>query len=253
MTIRVVATLLLAVASTAAGQAQSFHDLLQRGIYAQDTAGDFGTAIRYYEQIVKNAPPSSDIRTQAARRLESARQQLQRAADVAPLAVYDGRTYRHKATGLTLDVPEGWRVNSTLHSSDNGEMVTFAVSNPRATVAVWMIPEKNTREEIEERLQRSPSVKMENRRSMFAGYHLREGSVQRLTIGGHDAIVAIGEYTETFQNGEFSPYAQRAMAELMTWVYTENTHTFFFAPVPLQELERLRPNFDALVYSAIIP
>jgi hypothetical protein len=56
-------------------------------------------------------------------------------------------------------------------------------------------------------------------------------------------MVATADFTE----------GNRAMAEYMTWIYTERTHTFFFTRVAADQLERLRPQFDTLVYSAIIP
>jgi hypothetical protein len=72
---------------------------------------------------------------------------------------------------------------------------------------------------------------------------LRPGSVQRTVIAGHEAMVAIGEY-QTEQGAE---------VEYMTWIYTERTHTFFFARLAADDLEVFRPQFERFVESASIP
>jgi hypothetical protein len=237
----------LAVLLAAPVSAQTFTELLQKAIYTQDTLGDIDGAIRIYQQILAGAPAASDIRRQAERRLRAAEAQRRTIParpllPPVPLGTSDGRTYRHTRTGLTFDVPELWRVHRTSPSSDDGEMVMMSSVDPAASIAVWMIPEKNDWNDINEKLDASPFLKVQNRVG-FAGYRLREGSVQRVSIAGHQAMVAIADYTDP----------SGAMAELMTWIYTEKTHTFFFARVQADQLEHLRPQFDSMVYSAIIP
>jgi hypothetical protein len=56
-------------------------------------------------------------------------------------------------------------------------------------------------------------------------------------------MVAVGEYTSDGQ----------PMAELLTWIYTEQNRAFFFSAVPAADLEKLRPQFEALVNSSAIP
>ena len=172
-------------------------------------------------------------------------------AALEPLGTVIGRLYRHTSTGLTFNVPEGWRAGDTTPSSDDGEMVTLAAGDPPAWgFAVWMKKEQNDPDGVDQRLNNAPSLKVQSRQG-FEGYRLREGSVHRVVIGGQQAMVAIADYTD------FDPasprYTKRGMAEYMTWVYTQQTHAFFFARVPADELERLRPQLDAIVYSAIIP
>jgi hypothetical protein len=43
------------------------------------------------------------------------------------------------------------------------------------------------------------------------------------------------------------------MAEFMTWIYTENSRLFFFSRLPADKLEQLKPEFDTIVSSAIVP
>lgn len=169
-----------------------------------------------------------------------------------PLGTVVGRLYRHTWTGVTFDVPEGWKAGDTMPSSDDGEMVTLAAGNPPAFgVAVWMRKEQNDPDGVDQWLNNAPIQKVQQRAG-FEGYRLREGSVHRAVIGGQQAMVAIADYTD-FDPGSSRATRRRGMAEYMTWIYTRQTHAFFFSRVPADELERLRPQFDAIVYSAIIP
>src|SRR5687768_5277870 len=140
MRTRIVAAMLLITALAVASEAQSFSQLLQQAIYTQDTVGDLDTAIKLYQQIVSTAPATSEVRRQAQRRLldatEARRRSLQTsqaslvpgASGAQPLGVLIGRRYHHRATGLSLDLPDGWQLRGTTPSSDNGEMVYMATA-----------------------------------------------------------------------------------------------------------------------------
>ena len=149
---------ILVVALGAVATAQSLSEQLQKGIYTQETLGDLDAAVRIFRQVVSTAPPDSDIRVQAQLRLRAAemlradRERHRRASE--KYATFDGRTYRHTLTGLTFDVPPGWRVEGTGPSSDNGEMVTLFSATRGARISVWMIPETNNAGSIEEKLNR---------------------------------------------------------------------------------------------------
>jgi hypothetical protein len=74
-------------------------------------------------------------------------------------------------------------------------------------------------------------------------HKIRDGSFEQTVIGGLDAVRAIGEYQV---NGA-------PIAELLTWIYSEHTQTFFFAKMPAANLPAVQPSFDRLVLSARIP
>ena len=258
MRTRIVAAMLLITALAVASEAQSFSQLLQQAIYTQDTVGDLDTAIKLYQQIVSTAPATSEVRRQAQRRLLDATEARRRAAlqvsqstfvpgasGAQPLGVLIGRRYHHRATGLSLDLPDGWQLRDTMPSSDNGEMVNMVTADPETTVSVWMIPEVNDWNSINQRLDDSPAMKVKSRIESWGwrDYRLRAGSMQRTTFGGKQAMVAIGEYTR----------GPQLMTELLVWIYTEKSHIFFFSSVPADQLHILKPQFDALVESAIIP
>jgi hypothetical protein len=259
----------------AAGSAQGLAELLQKGIYTQDTLGDVDAAIRIYQQVVSSSAQQSELRIQAERRLRSADGErraiaAQQAAQSAqtqllqtqtasntwrtmlpeaghqPLATLEDRTYRHTWTGITFEVPAGWKVMGTVPSSDRGEMALMSTDDPAASIDVWMIREPNARESISQKLDESPLKKAQSRLGAgFQNYRLRPGSVQRVYIAGEQAIIAIADYTER--------QSQRPMAECMTWIFSGSAHMFFFAQTAAEDLDRLRPQLDAMVYSTIIP
>ena len=260
MKARIVIAVAAVLLSVSASHAQSSAEQLQKAIYTQDTVGDLDGAIRLYQQIVATAPVG-DVRNQAQRRLQVAQEMRRRvlagagavaiakpprgAPLGAALGELSGRTYRHIATGLSMELPAGWRLEGTSPSSDNGEMASFESVDPVTVVNVWMISEPNDWDGINRRLDASPGLKAKSRIENWRllDYRLREGSTQRTTIGGKQAMVAIGDFTRDTQ----------PMAELLVWIFTERSHVFFFAPVAAGDLHRLKPQFDALVESAIIP
>ena len=235
---RVVALVLL-LAPVA--QAQSLSELLEKAVYTEETLGNVEGAIRIYQQIINGSIPGSSIRQEAQRRLDSARTFLKTAPDL-PLGTFVGGTYRHTRTGLSFSLPRPWIVRGTNPSSDDGEMVRVTAVEPEADVAVWMIPEGNDAQSIEQKLDGSPAMKLSDRRGSYQNYRYRPESIQRLTINGKAAMMAIADF------GDDRPYV-----EYLTWIYTERTHTFFFAVVEAQNFARFRPQFERLLQSTNIP
>jgi hypothetical protein len=255
MMIRVAGVLVASMLWGSIAGAQTNSELLQKAIYTQDTVGDVPAAIRMYQQVIATAPPSSDLRTQAQRRLRIAEEQRRLVLAAAtpeaahspaagePLGTFDGRTYRHTWSAATFAVPEGWKFNGTGPSSDHGEMAMFSSKDLGADINVWMIKEKTPRDGVSARLDNAPMLKLGDRVG-FEGYHFRAGSIQRVYVGTQPAVVATADFI-----GE----AGMPMAEFMTWIYTENSRVFFFSRVPADKLDQLKPDFDTIVSSAIVP
>jgi len=236
---RVVALVLLLLAPAA--QAQSLSELLEKAVYTEETLGNVEGAIRIYQQIINGSVPGTPIRQDAQRRLDAARAYLKTTPDLPPGTVAAGR-YRHTRTGLSFSLPRTWVVRGTAPSSDDGEMVRITAVEPGADVAVWMIPEGNDAQSIEHKLDGSPAMKLNARRGTYKNYRYRPDSIQRLTINGKAAMMAIADF------GDDRPYV-----EYLTWIYTERTHTFFYAFVEAQDFERFRPQFERLLQSTDIP
>jgi tetratricopeptide (TPR) repeat protein len=72
MTSKFVAAAVLAAALAVPGSAQSASELLQKGIYTQETAGDLDGAIQIYRQIVASGPAQHEIAAEAQYRMAEA-------------------------------------------------------------------------------------------------------------------------------------------------------------------------------------
>src|SRR5215475_1801359 len=147
-----IAVLLLALEC----MAQPAAELLQKGIYLQETAGDLDGAVKVYRQVTASAAPQSAAAAQAQYRI--AEIMLQKgdlngaATEFNNLAVRysehqaliakmarrmdgfrkpaGGSTgamqngwYRNRMTGLGFPLNEPWRIDYDGPSSDDGEMV----------------------------------------------------------------------------------------------------------------------------------
>ncbi len=273
---------LLSVAVPAMGQ--TLTEQLQRGIYTEDTVRDLPAAERIYRQIGAAPAVPETIAREAARRLAalSARQtagQSKAAADslilfkmTEPLGTVEGSRYRHHATGIQFDAPAGWDVSATFPSSDNGEMVTLRDPATGRSIAVWMIREQESVESTAARLNMAPTEKVHQRLGTYgiagahnATYRIPAESIQKTLINGRPAVAATAFYRQ-MAHGRVSASpaggtlrridnttVSTDMAEYMTWIYTTETKIFFFARVPEDDLQALRPFFDQVVYSAVIP
>lgn len=238
---RLIGGLVLALALGGSAEAQSLTELMQKASYLESTVGDLDAAIRVYQQVIAGAVPGTDLHTAAELRLDAARA-ARRARPRTPLGTFDGRTYRHTRTGLTIDLPPGWSVDSTQPASDSGEAVEFMSADSHLTVRLWLIPERNDLASLNRKLDESPVKKQES----FGGpdaFRLREGSIQRVVINGKAAMVAVADMGR----------GAEAAVQYMTWIYTESTHTYFWTTMRAEDFERLKPIVDGLIYAAVVP
>ncbi len=172
---------------------------------------------------------------------------------IRPAGPMQGRTFHHKPTGVQFDLPPGWSVRGIeVATYDPGEMAVLAVPENKAIFAsVWMHKADSFPENIRSVLDGALSMKVAMRAGktgataehLAAGYKIRPGSVEHTMIGGQQALRAIGEYEE----------GGREITELLTWIYTEHTRTYFFLKTTPEEIAALQPFFEQLLQSARIP
>ena len=241
-----VAVAIAVVLCGSVGSAQTAATLLQKGIYTHDTLGDLDAAIKIFEQVIAAAPAGSELRTQAERRLTAAKAQRKWVQEHPQYASFDGRTYRHTWTETTFEVPEGFKLRGTGPSSDDGEMATFSLDDPEIEgLAVWMKKDPTAPDKLAARLDGAPVEKVGQRLEQgYAGYHIREGSLEHLTIGRQPAVFAIGDYV--------SDTNKRPMAEYLMWIYTEKNRVFFFCRMPADKFDTVRRQIDAIVQTSMV-
>jgi beta-lactamase regulating signal transducer with metallopeptidase domain len=167
-----------------------------------------------------------------------------------PFGVLQGNRYHHNLTGVEFDVPSGWSLGLTRTvDGDAREMTVFHDPDAKSIFAsIFMAPANTPETSIPGALSRAIPQLLQRRAGATGvhaarNYKIREGSVEQTWIGGHQAVRAIGEY----QLGD------QDMAELLTWIYTEHTRTFFFVKTTAADLESLRIPYQQMLESAKIP
>ena len=288
-TIRLV---LLAATVSVPLAAQTLSEQLQKGIYTEETLGDRAEAARIYRQIIAAPAVPRAIAQDAERRLArltaSPRSKdtelvvvsqpdhpaLTVSGNVVLImsgekrgAVENGK-YRHFSSGITFNLPPGWTASETYPSSDGGDMVTLTHEATKRSINVWMIKEETPEAQVAARVAGAPANKLEQRHSGYGipgmfddrTYDIPKETLRPMLVNGREAIVAVGRYLGIHQEyADGSAFAPRPpagpepMNEYMTWIYTAHSRAFFFARVRVDDLWMLRPDFDLLVNSAVIP
>jgi hypothetical protein len=168
MTARFFTTAALTVSlSMAPGLAQTPAELLQKGIYAQETAGDLDSAVQIYRQIVASASNQPAIAAQAQFRLTQSLLQkedfngvrkefdtlvrnypdqqslvnemgehLRTIAANGPaqlLGYFQNGKYHHYWTGVELTAPAGWTFTSQRANADGWDRVDLVDPTGHAT------------------------------------------------------------------------------------------------------------------------
>lgn len=260
---------LLAAALSVTLSAQTLTEHLQKGIFAEETLGDLAEAAKIYRQIIAAPAVPRAIAQEAERRLarlvasqRATRQlvtevssaisrQLELRTDEDRRGTVEQGRYRHLSSGITFDLPLGWTASDTYPSSDGGDMVTLTDLATRRSINVWMIKEETPAAQVAARVTAAAAEKIRQRHSGYGipgmvdpqTYDIPQHSVHVTAINGRQATVAVGQYLS----------GREPMNELMAWIYTSQSRAFFFARVRVDELAPLRPYFDQVVHSAIIP
>jgi hypothetical protein len=168
------------------------------------------------------------------------------AAPPASGSVESGR-YHNDQTGLEFDLPSGFSVRDTANYINNNGWQTTITDSQRSNApiaAVWMakisLPEKR----IPSVLDAQIPAKIARRTSPNRPYEIPADSIQKISINGRQAIKAIGRFQQ--------PDGQK-IAELLTWIITENTEVHFYSMIPVDMLPDVQWRFDQMVQSATVP
>jgi hypothetical protein len=157
-------------------------------------------------------------------------------------AEVENRHYVHKPSGVEFDLPAGWSLDRTQFSNgDRGESTIINDPSGKATAIAVNILKRQMDPNV---ISTALTGRLTNLVSMRAGngpprqaapnYKIREGSVQQMSIGGHQALRAIGEFTR----------GDKDYAELLAWIITDNTSTYFFLRSFANDLPGQQPLFD---------
>jgi hypothetical protein len=275
------AALATALIATSAA-AQTAEELLQKGIYTQETAGDIDASISIYRQVIGLAGVPKAVAAQAQMQIVSALLQkgdmagaaeefgklardyadqqrvvslmARRLSTVAedgpnlPLGSFENGRYRHYLTGVEFTLPSDWSVRSQQHQASGGDKVNLVDSSIRTAHAfVWIKPVDSSQDEIAGLLLARMQFKIgEQRRAPngYVDYHLRPDSVQRRTIGGQQAWSAVGDYVSA--HGE-------PMSEYLTFIESAKSRVFFSVVAAAPDFANVQTRFEQVLQTALIP
>jgi hypothetical protein len=275
------ATLAASLIAVPAG-AQTAAELLQKGIYAQETAGDADGAIRIYRQVIASPRVARTEAAEAQARIAGAllqkgemagaslefgklardypeqaklvnsmAQRLRTIAANGPSmvlgAVQDGK-YRHFWTGVEFAVPAGWSFTTQKAESNGGDRVDLMDSNAKAKEAcVRIAREINPPERVAGRLLDRYQYKLKVLRTPAAGYleyHLRPDSPVHRTVGGQQAWSYAADYIDA---------KGAKMSEYVVFVQSEKNSVYFSLIAAAADFAGVQAQFEPVVQSLLMP
>jgi hypothetical protein len=157
--------------------------------------------------------------------------------------------YHNDWTGIEFSLPDGLALLSTTPYPTGGVQANLAVSDLKggdikgAHAAVWMNKRRLRPENIPMSLTSQIPAKIQRRGGAAAGYTIPENDIQKLQIGGQQAIRATAYFSERGTK----------MVELLAWISTEHNIAHFYALMPADEVAILQPAFDQMVMSGQVP
>jgi len=173
------------------------------------------------------------------------------AQDTSGLAgVLEGQHYHHNLSGVEFELPAGWSIGITKPVDGNPNETTVLVDPDGRTIfaSVTMFKLETPPASINQVLSRMVPQLVARRAGSVPPhgvpkYKIQEGSLQQTSIGGNQAVRAIGEYELGGQK----------INELLAWIVTEHTRTYFFAKITTDDFSAIKFAFDLILQSARIP
>jgi hypothetical protein len=182
---------------------------------------------------------------------------FKRTATVAPSTglfgfVQNGR-YHDIASAVEFDLPSGWYLTRTepeLYSA-NGVRVFADRSGKARVITANMVKREIDVGDVSKALAQAIPHQLAMRAGqnnpgplhVEAGYQIREGSIDETFINGRQTIRAIGQFQRDGKH----------FAELLAWIYTEHTRTYFMVRALADDLADVQAPFDQMLQSAKIP
>lgn len=273
---------------TIPGSAQSATELLQKGIYAQQTAGDLDGAIKIFRQIVSSATPAQ--RAQAAQAQYLLVQSLIRKGDFTVAAqelqklATDYPDYKDLANSLVASASGaahamGAAAAPPCATPDLGTLTGSHYQNKKTAVQFdlpqdWSVPCTVSSGIGEMALLADADLKdatafawMTSENIAAGDIHSRlhwdfaekEGS-RRAQFGENYGYrlnsvqdETIGGQQALIAIADYTAADGTKMTEYHTWIYTTKTRAYFAARVAASDLPQFQPVFERIIQSAIIP
>lgn len=233
MTNKFMAAIVLAALALLPARSQSVSDLLQRGIYAQQAAGDLDSAIQLFRQAVNSTAPSRTLAAQALFHMGSAqaakgdlgaaaqtfRELIDRYPEQRDLAGrlqqylpaykpnsaeagFTATLYHDPGTsGVSFVLPTGWTANQDGVDSTKKGIHIFLNSpgspEPESSMGIWVRTRKIDPATLEHDIAINPDLKEEQmRKAGTQDFTIRRETVRRIQVGAARGSTAVADFTE---------------------------------------------------------
>ena len=272
---------IILVASIGPVAAQSLATLMEKGIYSQETAGDYDEAIRIYRQILAAAPPR-EMGAQAQYRLSatlmqkgdlmSAAYEFQRLSSQFP--EYSKLIASLAARGVTRGRDTGSvisRGTMFVNRTDNGQSGRYIHARTKVEFSFtdgWSICGDFESSDDGEQVCLADRVShasgfiwakpydgagnlaaelkddlAKKPRMRSSDWKARPESVQSRIIAGEQALTAVADFA---QEGH-------KMVEYCVWIRTTRSRLFFSMTVPAEDFGIYQSRYDQLIATVKIP
>jgi hypothetical protein len=154
---------------------------------------------------------------------------------------------RYSQAGIAFDLPANWTYDGTVAGETPAdEAAHWTDPESGALFSVWLSKRKAAPENVATLVAGAVANKTTQReREGYRRWRVRPESVQRTSIGGHQAVVAIAD----FESGS----GGKPRVECLAWIFTSESRVFFFAFIRPDQLTTFQPTFDRIVQSANLP
>jgi hypothetical protein len=265
-----------------AGSAQTAAELLQKGIYTQETAGDLDAAIQIYRQVISSAGNPRALAAQAQMRIVGVLLQkgdtagaslefnilVQNYADqkeiIASIAARMGAVlrasgtpaarklmlgtlengvYHHTATGTEIRLPVGMSITGDGPSSGGGEYAMVGDGFSQSYF-VWMIPSPVPAADIPAALDHDVDYKLHQRiTDGVQGFRIRPGTLIKWGSGAQQAVAVAFD---------FGP-DEKPMVEYAAIVRTTKTEVYFRVNCLASAIANVQDRLQMLVAATTLP
>lgn len=245
---------------------QSAAELLQKAIYAQESVGDFDSAIRIYRQLagtpyaaqaqyrlalcLAEKGAKADAAMALSKFLEDYPDQKDLAAkareSLRGLAGFLPTQYRDPVTGFSFTAPHSeWFEYTEKRWNDGSVTVNFSQTGPWATASVYVKSRKLPAAELVQHLRENLNHRVDfgAKSEREYGYLVRPETLSLRQVGRFQVLSCVLD---------FNPKV-RAM-DYIIWVASEQTEACFEVhPTTDEYLDRVRHDFDQLVETVKMP
>ncbi|HEY3834965.1 MAG TPA: tetratricopeptide repeat protein [Bryobacteraceae bacterium] len=268
-----------AMLAIAPAVAQTATELLQRGIYAQQTTGDLDGAIHYFQQAIQTGSASRPAVAQALYHLGTAQaakgdltssgQTLRQLVDqyseqrdlAARLAQYlpaykpaanapnaPVTVYRDPASGVSFVLPPGYTADQTLDAGsrrpDPPTLIHVHAPGEPTFVTIFVRSEKTDMAALDQTINSQADIKEKQMHDDQKPFVVHRDTVRKVQIGSARGVSMLADVT---------PPNHAPRSEFFTYLWGARTRVMVFKIFDTPQAAQLQPVFDGIASTLLVP